>query len=101
MPREVCEEYFTFLTFRSLAIYTMRLSEEFRDITEQLNELYHYKRFLEERISMLEFKLKEVGEMMDFVDSLNDAKLLNGKVHSDNSENDVEINTWNNKEEAQ
>ncbi|MDX1920763.1 MAG: hypothetical protein SFU25_08540 [Candidatus Caenarcaniphilales bacterium] len=50
----------------------MRLSEEFKTITEQLNELYQYKRFLEERISILEFKLQEVGEMMDFVDTLNE-----------------------------
>lgn len=50
----------------------MRLSEEFKTITEQLNELYQYKRFLEERISVLEFKLQEVGEMMDYVDVLND-----------------------------
>ena len=48
----------------------MRLSEEFRLIAEQLNDLYQYKQFLEERISTLELKLKEIGEMMDFVDRI-------------------------------
>lgn len=48
----------------------MRLSEEFRLIAEQLNDLYQYKQFVEERISTLELKLKEIGEMMDFVDSI-------------------------------
>lgn len=63
----------------------MRLSEEFKTITEQLNELYQYKRFLEERISILEFKLQEVGEMMDFVDTLNE-KARQANQESKNSE---------------
>ncbi|MDJ0625646.1 MAG: hypothetical protein QNJ31_04675 [Candidatus Caenarcaniphilales bacterium] len=69
----------------------MRLSEEFRDITEQLNELYHYKRFLEERISMLEFKLKEVGEMMDFVDVLNDSRLIKDSSQVEFHRDEAEI----------
>jgi hypothetical protein len=48
----------------------MRLSDEFKYITEQLNELYQYKRFLDERIVTLEMKLKEVDELMEYADSL-------------------------------
>jgi hypothetical protein len=48
----------------------MRLSDEFRSLTEQLTELYQYRCFLDERISMLEIKLKDLSEMLDFIDNL-------------------------------
>lgn len=64
----------------------MRLSEEFRVIAEQLNDLYQYKQFLEERISTLELKLKEIGEMMDFVDTM--ASVSNEKGRDDNNYKD-------------
>ena len=48
----------------------LRLCDEFRTTTEQLGELYEYRQFVDERINMLEFKLQELGEMIDFVDGL-------------------------------
>lgn len=55
----------------------MCLSEEFKIVTEELNDLYQHKHFLEERIQVLELKLKELGELIDFADSL-DESLING-----------------------
>jgi hypothetical protein len=48
----------------------MRLSDEYKLVAEQLNDLYQYKKFLEERITMLELKLKEFSDMMDYADNL-------------------------------
>ncbi len=66
----------------------MRLSEEFKTVTEQLTELYEYRSFLEERIIMLEMKLKEIGELMDFADVLNDSAVYGQPETSENENRD-------------
>jgi hypothetical protein len=51
----------------------MRLTDKFRWITEQLNDLYQYRSFLEERIVTLEAELEDVASLMEFADTLNDS----------------------------
>ncbi len=49
----------------------MRLSDKFRFLAEQLNDLYQYRDFLEERICVMELELKEIDDMMEFADCMN------------------------------
>lgn len=53
----------------------MRLSDEFQALTEQLTELYQYRAFIDERIATLEFRLKDFGDMLDFMDNLEEGIL--------------------------